>query len=95
MNKSLEECPVKFLSLHTKLKQCVEAGIVEENEVCHPGIGKGKYLTYKGNKVAIKKRVKGKPTFDNILGETLYFREPHDVAYCPVENKIICYALSL
>lgn len=94
-NEKIEECPVKFLSLSHVLRQYIDAGILGEHDVCHPGIGRGKYATYKGNKIKIKRKVKGKPGLEHNYGESFQFHEPHDIAYCPVTNKMICYALSI
>jgi len=83
------------LSLHVKLKDCVRAGILEEVPVYHSGFGKGKYLTYKGNRIKLKRKVKGTPKWANGVPPGLFFREAHDVAYDQETNTLIAWAPAL
>jgi len=88
-------CPITNLTLHTKLRHCVEAGVLNENPSYHLGFGKGIYYSFKGNKIKIKRKVRGVPRWENGVPSGLYFKEPHDVAYCSETNTLITWALAL
>lgn len=91
----VDDCPIKHLSLHVKLRQCVEAGILEEHPVYHSGFGIGRYLTYNGNRIKIKRKVKGVPRWKNGVPAGLHFHEAHDVAYDPETSTLIMWAKAL
>lgn len=92
---NIENCPIKHLSLHVKLKQCVENGTLEEVPVYHSGFGSGKALMYNGNKIKIRRKIKGHPRWKNGVPDGLFFHESHDVAYDPETSTLIAWAPAL
>ena len=89
------ECPVYHLSLHTKLNECVKAGILKERPVKYPGVGEGISLTLNGVPITVKRRIRGTPCWDNGVPPGLYFDDFHDVAFCAETSTLITWALAL
>ena len=88
----IEDCLVKDLTLHSKLEELVRLGVLEERESYQLDTGKSKHLLYKGNRVAVRRRVKGNPDF---VVDKSNFDDFHDVAYCPVTGEMLAFAKSL
>ena len=79
----------------SKMQELVKVGILKEVPVYHKGFGKGNSLTFKGNKVKIKRKVRGEPRWENGVPHGLYFNEFHDVAYDSETNTLVCWAIAL
>ena len=92
---NIDDCPIKHLSLHSKLETYIKAGILEENDTYHTGIGNGKFLTFNGKPIQIRRQVRGTPRWKQGVPEGLFFGDAHDVAFEPETDTLIAWAIAI
>lgn len=92
---NIEECPVNFISLHTKIQRAVKEGFLTRKTIYNPGLGTGTVAEFEGRKVTYLRRLRGKPNFKNGVPEGLVFKDFHDVIVDDKTNTLLLWAPSL